>query len=27
VHMNPEAIHEFSVDFARDLKEYIDSLE
>lgn len=27
VHMNPEATHEFSVDFARDLKEYIDSLE
>lgn len=27
VHMNPEATHEFSVDFARDLKEYIDSQE
>ena len=27
VHMNPEATHQFSVDFANDLKEYIDSLE
>lgn len=27
VHMNPEATHEFSVDFARDLKEYIDSMK
>ena len=27
VHMNPEATHEFSVDFANDLKEYLESLE
>ena len=27
VHMNPKATPEFSVDFARDLKEYIDSLK
>lgn len=29
VHMNPnpKATHEFSVDFANDLKEYLESLE
>ena len=27
VHMNPMATHEFSVDFARDLKEYLDSID
>ena len=27
VHMNPEATHQFSVDFANDLKAYIDSIE
>lgn len=26
VHMNPEATHEFSVDFARDLREYLDAV-
>ena len=26
VHMNPVATHEFSVDFARDLKEYLDAV-
>ena len=27
VHMNPEATHQFSVDFANDLKMYLDSIE
>lgn len=27
VHMNPEATHQFTVDFANDLKAYIDSLK
>lgn len=27
VHMNPVATHEFSGDFARDLKEYLDSID
>ena len=26
VHMNPEATYRFSVDFAEDLKGYLDSL-
>lgn len=27
VQMNPEATHRFSVDFAEDLKCYLDSVE
>ena len=26
VHMNPVATHEFSGDFARELKEYLDAV-